>query len=290
MKKLISFAFLVCSVAAYGQVSDVSSGSVQLTSTCSNANSTCDSAGVTNFVPNSPFNVQGPQTLEMNTQGYGLVQITISGTYSGATENFEFSDDGGTTWYSQTCARSDTNLQEASETIANNAFRAIECGVGAATKFRVRQSALTSGTPIIKATMTSGLLEPAPTMQLSSAGTLGTNPCLNPHSPLKSATVSMSGTTLAQFVAAAAGQIIYPCFFFFANGSSSATVAIKAGSGSNCGTGTLTVLDAFTLPQSTASPIYINGPIAVLPANDAICYILTGTTPTGSMLMTYVQQ
>jgi hypothetical protein len=39
--------------------------------------------------------------------------------------------------------------------------------VGAATRFRVRQSAISSGQSILRATLTAGPLEPAPTVQLA---------------------------------------------------------------------------------------------------------------------------
>lgn len=290
MKRLISVALFLCLASfGFGQVSDVA-GSAVLTSTCSNANTTCDAAGTTNFNSNSAFTVLGPQTIEVNTQNYGLAQITFSGTYSGSTVNFEFSDDGGTTWYATTCTRSDTNLQETSEAIATNAYRAIECSVGAGTKFRVRQSAITSGGPRVVISLTSGLLEPAPTVQLSSAGTTGANPCANPHSSLTTTTVSMSTTSLTQFIALSGTTKIYPCSILISNSSATATVAIKTGTGSNCGTGTATFYDAFTMPASTAAPLVINGNLGAMPAGAAACYVLTGTTPTATMTFSYVQQ
>lgn len=292
MKKTISFLCLLfaASLCHAQWLSDISSGPVSLTSTCSNANSTCDTAGTTNFIPNSPFNVQGPQTLEMTTQGYGLVQVTFSGTYTGATENFEISDDGGTTWYSTTCTRIDTNVQEVSEAIATNAFRGIECAVGAATKFRVRQSAISTGGPIVKATLTSGLVEPAPTVQIAQAGVSGANACLNPHSNLQTAFVSMSTTALTQFIAASAGTRIYVCSAIFTNSTATNPVQLEYGTGSNCGTGTTVAVDKFTAPASTASPVILTGPVFVTPASQALCYIQSGTTPTASMAITYVQQ
>ena len=290
MKKLISLLFLLCSFPAHAQwLSDISSGSVYLTSTCSNANSTCDSAGVTNFIPNSPFNVQGPQTMEMTTQGYGLAQVTFSGTYSGAVENFEISDDGGSTWYTTTCARIDTNTQETSETLATNAFRGIECAVGAATKFRVRQSALTSGTVVAKATLTSGLVEPAPTVQLSLAGVSGSNACLNPHTLLTSTAVTTAGTTAAQVIALSGTAKIYLCSMSVVGQSGTTpTFSLVTGTGSNCGTGQAVLIPAFATPANTLLPFA--NPVAVSPAGAALCYLQTGTTPVSVVAMTYVQQ
>lgn len=291
MKKLISLGVLLFAASfAHAQwLSDITSGPVSLTSTCTNSNTTCDTAGVTNFIPNSPFNVQGPQTLEMTTQGYGLVQVTFSGTYNGATENFEISDDGGTTWYTTTCTRIDTNTQETSETIATNAFRGIECAVGAATKFRVRQSAITSGGPIVKATLTSGLVEPAPTVQLSLSGVTGSNACSNPHSNLQSTSFTTAGTTAVQVIALSAGTKVYICSMsVIGQSGTTPTFSLVYGTGANCVTGQTVLIPAFATPANTLFPFA--NPVQVTPAGQAVCYLQTGTTPVTVVAMTYVQQ
>lgn len=166
MKRVI--LFLICAaIASYAQNSDtripLGNGYIPLTSTCANANSTCDTAGVTNFGQNGA--VMGPQTLEFNTQGYGLAVIYVSGTSTavGSTISFEFSDDGGTSWYLNTCTRTDASIQETGEAVPSATYRAFDCGVGAATRMRVRQTAISSGTLFVSATLTTGLVEPAPT-------------------------------------------------------------------------------------------------------------------------------
>lgn len=160
-------AFLCVALAADAQQSDISLGPATLTAACTNANTTCDTANPPNFGPNGT--IVGPATLEGSTQGYGIVQITLNGvsTAVGSTLNFEFSDDGGTSWYSNTCTRSDIPVQEPSEAIPATTYRAWDCAVGAATRFRVRQSAISSGQAVVRATLTAGLLEPAPTVQLA---------------------------------------------------------------------------------------------------------------------------
>lgn len=285
MKRLIALLALFC-LPALAQNSDRHLFA-QLTSTCSNANSTCDTAGTTVF--GGLGDVLGPQTIEANVQGYGLATITASGTYSGSIIQFEFSDDGGTTWYPNTCARVDTNIQEGSEAVTTNAFRAWECSVGAATRMRVRQSAITTGGPVIGVTLTSGIVEPAPTNQLSQSGSNGSNPCANPHTNLQSAFVAMSTTSLTQFVAAVTGQKFYVCSVVATNSTATNPVTISYGTGSNCATGTQLAIDKFTAPASTASPVVIY-PGFVTPVSQALCYQQFGTTPTGSLLVNYVQQ
>src|ERR1700737_4101974 len=102
MKKLFLALTLLSAIHLCAQVSD-RTASASLTSTCSNATTTCDTAGVTVFAQYN--DVTGPQAVEMSTQNYGLAQITVHGTYSGSTINFEFSDDGGTSWYPTICTR-----------------------------------------------------------------------------------------------------------------------------------------------------------------------------------------
>ena len=166
MKKLALLAvWLALPICVLAQQSDLSIGPAFLTAACTNANTSCDPQNAPNFGPNGT--VLGPATLEGSTQGYGVVQITLNGTSTaaGATVFFEFSDDGGTSWYSNTCTRTDIPVQEASEAIPASTYRAWDCAVGAATRFRVRQSAISSGQSIWRATLTAGLLEPAPTVQ-----------------------------------------------------------------------------------------------------------------------------
>jgi hypothetical protein len=118
-------------------------------------------------------------SIPVATVGYSVATVTVNGTYAGITVNFEFSDDGGTTWYSDTCTRTDTNVQESSEALPSNQSRAWDCGVFAATNFRVRSSAFTSGTANIGITLSAASIEPAQTVSVSgnipAVGTLSDN-------------------------------------------------------------------------------------------------------------------
>jgi hypothetical protein len=118
-------------------------------------------------------------SIPVATIGYSVATVTVNGTYAGITVNFEFSDDGGTTWYSDTCTRTDTNVQESSEALPSNQSRAWDCGVFAATNFRVRSSAFTSGTANVGITLSAASIEPAQTVSVSgnvpAVGTLSDN-------------------------------------------------------------------------------------------------------------------
>jgi hypothetical protein len=118
-------------------------------------------------------------SIPVSSTGYAVATVTVNGTYAGVTVNFEFSDDGGTTYYPDTCSRTDTNLQESSEALPSNQSRAWDCGVFAATNFRVRSSAFTSGTANIGITLSAASIEPAQTVSISgnvpAVGTLSDN-------------------------------------------------------------------------------------------------------------------
>lgn len=106
-------------------------------------------------------------TVSLSTTGSGVVGVTVNGTYSGVAINFEFSDDGGTTWYTTTCTRTDLNLQETFENLPTNQTRAWDCATYASTNFRVRASSYISGTANIGLTYSAASIEPAPTVSTS---------------------------------------------------------------------------------------------------------------------------
>lgn len=292
MKKiplLCTLAALLCmALAADAQQSDVSLGPAYLTAACTNANTTCDTANTPVQGPNG--SVVGPATLEGNTQGYGEVSITVNGTStaSGATIFFEFSDDGGTSWYTNTCTRTDSAVQETSESVPGSTYRAWDCAVGAATRFRVRQSAVSSGQLVVRATLTAGLIEPAQTVQLSLNGSSGSNPCVNPHVNLQMVTGTTSGTAATQIIALSGTTKVYLCSLIVgAVSGTTPTFSLVYGTGTNCAVGQTQIVP----PVSTAVTQYgfIN-PIGLTPAGNAICYLDGGTTPVQTFTLTYVQQ
>lgn len=298
MKKLTNFAALFVLLAAClagAQISDITSpGTITLTSTCTNLHTTCDTAGVTNFNINSPFNVQGPQTIEVTTQGYGLATVSVTGTYSGSTLNFDFSDDGGNTWYQEICTRTDANIQEASEVLPSNATEAWDCGVGAATKFRVRQSALSTGAPTVRITLTTGLLEPAPSVAISA--TIGTtDPCMNPGVLKQSVPINITTATTTSLVAASGTTAVYVCSYSMTLNSivtTATTAQLEYGTGGSCtGTNALTGLyGAGGITAGVPIPIVQPSPLKATPAANGVCLVSAGATVNIQGVLTYVQQ
>lgn len=80
--------------------------------------------------------------------GYGTVTVTINGTYNTATAVFEQSDDGGVTFYGTACALQGTvtpTLQLGYTSLTNTSSM-WRCSVNGSDSFRVRSTAVSSGT------------------------------------------------------------------------------------------------------------------------------------------------
>jgi hypothetical protein len=195
-------------------------------------------------------------SIPISTAGFSVATITVNGTYAGITVNFEFSDDGGSTYYPDTCSRTDTNVQESSEALPSNQSRAWDCGVFAATNFRVRSSAFTSGTANIGITLSAAPIEPAPTVSMSGIGqvsatasangsanpiftreTDGTNPViLDPCRTQANIFKPISQTASAQLVTGTSAKKIYICSINLVTAAAN-NVAMVEGTGTVCATG-----------------------------------------------------
>lgn len=90
--------------------------------------------------------------------GYAGGLISINGTYGTATGVFEESDDGGTTYYSVICARSDGTASETGYTSLTNTNRQWACPVAGNDTVRVRSTAVASGTVNVRV----GISAPTP--------------------------------------------------------------------------------------------------------------------------------
>lgn len=93
-----------------------------------------------------------------NADGYAGGLISINGTYGTATGVFEESDDGGTTYYSVICARSDGTASETGYTSLTNTNRQWACPVAGNDTVRVRSTAVASGTVNVRV----GISAPTP--------------------------------------------------------------------------------------------------------------------------------
>lgn len=151
MKKLlILIPVLLCGMA-FGQ--STQRFSAILTAACTNATTACDATA----------NSQ----LKFGIGEYAMASVTAKGTFTGAALAFEFSDDGGVSWYPTNCTRNDASIQELSEAIPDNTNRSWDCGTAGAGVYRIRLSAIGTGGPLISASASSAQIEPAPTVSIA---------------------------------------------------------------------------------------------------------------------------
>lgn len=118
------------------------------------------------------------QTTSVTTgtiNGYESVTVSINGTFGTATAVFEVSDDGGTTWYGTQGARSDSATVESGYTTLTNTSRMWVIPVTGADQFRVRSTAVASGTVNVRISPTSAPSADAAVVSLGAAIPAGSN-------------------------------------------------------------------------------------------------------------------
>lgn len=118
---------------------------------------------------------------------------------------------------------------------------------------------------------------------------VGNNPCQNPSSTLLGVSGSTSGTTAVQVIAASGATKIYLCSMTVTGVSGTTpTFSLVTGTGTNCATGQVVLMGAWTTTANTIYPFA--PPVAITPSSSALCYLDTGTTPIQRYTITYVQQ
>lgn len=80
------------------------------------------------------------------TDGFSTATFSLSGTYSGLSAAFEQSDDGGTTWYAVDAMRVGTGQIEQGASLLTNATLMWRATISGSDSFRIRATALASGT------------------------------------------------------------------------------------------------------------------------------------------------
>jgi hypothetical protein len=140
---------------------------------------------------------------------------------------------------------------------------------------------------------------PAPTtgqtlpLQLDASGNLSvsfrttSNGCMGNNSSYASININASTTSAVQLIALAAGKKIYVCSFIVIGGGTSPTFSLVYGTGTNCGTGTTTLMGA--IPLSTTAPVASPFSVGVTAVANALCTQLAGTSPTAVGVLSYVQ-
>jgi hypothetical protein len=140
MKKfipLLLFVLACFSVPSFAQSSVQTAGTI--TTTCANAKTSC--AGTAG------------SSVETSSTNYSNVTVTINGAYTGLTIFFEFSDDGGTTYYSEGCAEAAAPATiDSTKVVSDNSNLGWYCNIPGTVRLRIRASAITGGTVNVKMT------------------------------------------------------------------------------------------------------------------------------------------
>lgn len=105
----------------------------------------------------------------------------------------------------------------------------------------------------------------------------------------QSAAVNISSSTaLTQIVPLTASNKIYVCTWNWSESGTTPTYNWQYGTGSNCGTGTATAMNAVSVTTGTiVSSPPLEGTQLVIPAGNALCLQLGGTTPSAFGYVAY---
>lgn len=299
MKKLILLLFFSLSAGAFGQaVLPNISYNGQLTSSCSTPSTACtNQVFVTGSAAmgstSTPQTAGAGSTLDIPVMNYSAATITISGTYSGVTIGFDFSDPtAGTNYFQEVCARTDVNILESSEVVPTNQVRAWQCPVWGAIRFRVRASAYSSGSANINITLTQAAIDPSLIVAAAPPVVPGsTDACQDLSQQKSSVAVNISSATTTSLVAISGTTSIYVCGWQLQTVSGTTpTIQFEYGTGAACtsptvltGTYTGAALQVFTSPSSDTS-------LLKTPSANGLCLVTGGTTPNVQGFVTFVQQ
>lgn len=111
-------------------------------------------------------------TTPTSTDGYNTATVSINGTYGTASAVFEMSDDGGITWYATQGIRSDTPVAEPGYTSLTNTTRQWTVSIQGNGAFRVRSTAVASGTANVRISISSAPSAQT-TAQIAGISTIG---------------------------------------------------------------------------------------------------------------------
>jgi hypothetical protein len=253
MKKLLFLAILgLVAITARAQtpIPNLSYNAL-LNAACATPSAFCTNTA--NPFPNVPGGTG--TTLDINSSNYAVATVTISGTYTGATVSFDFSDQtAGTNYFQVLCSRTDVNIIEAGEILPANQSRAWQCPLVATTRFRVRVSAIASGALNTWITVTQTAIDPSPTVaNLPQPTSLNSSAFTTSVQSTVTASVNVKASAGNVYGLQALNGAASTCWVQFINSAGAGTL----------GTG---VIFAIPLPASTTQPVAV-GPGDIALAN-----------------------
>lgn len=306
MKRLLLLSLVLCAIATSAQVAlpNLTYTGI-LSSTCSTANTPCVGGVVAGMggvpaLPQSNTGILGTgSALDVPTPNYNAAVITVNGTYTGSTINFEFADASGNFYYQVVCARTDINLLETNETLPSNQTRAYNCPVWGNYRFRVRQSAISTGTVTVSITLTQAAIDPSLVVAASITNIAGaSDPCQDVSAVKSNVVINIATATTTALITPVVGQGIYICGYqAVAGAGTNPSLQFEYGTGATCGTGTTVLTGAMatgvTVSATAPGPIFQGGGGNTLfksGLSAGLCIVSGGTTPNFQGFVTYVQQ
>jgi hypothetical protein len=275
VKKFLLAIIFISPFLAFGQ--SAQRFTAQLTAACSNSTSSCNGTAGSQLV-------QG-------IGEYTLGTVTVTGTFTGATISFEFSDDAGITWYQNTCTRSDIFVQEGSEALTNSTNRSWDCGLAAISFFRIRLTAISTGTVNVALTVSAAQIEPAQTVALNS-----TDPCQSSSIVKQHVFKNITTATTTAIVAPSGTLNVYICGIDFQlNSTTASTVLFEFGTGTACATSPTAVSATYSNGALVSETVHMgfggHSYFAPLGAGQGFCAVSTvGAGPTIAVDVTFIQQ
>lgn len=233
MKKLI-LALLLFSGACFAQPSTKAIPVATLSAACTNATTSCDATA----------NSQQ----KFGVGEYTIASFTVQGTFTGATVNFEFSPDGGTSWFPTSCTRNEAAVQENNEAIPDSTNRSWDCGTAAAQFYRMRLAAISSGSLIVTATLSSNQVEPSPTVSLAlptNAFNIVSNPAAGSLASASQAAAGAGIKNVATNICFSGGSAVAPAL-------TAITVNLRDGAS---GAGTVKLTFQLIIPATTGQNV-----------------------------------
>lgn len=260
MKKILAFVIL-SALAAFGQ------NPVRVTIS---ANSVCQ-----------PF----------FTKNFSTVGINVAGTFNGTlTASVQISGINGTT--SQVIPVTGVAIGAVPQATIVGTGGAVNAGftaeVSGFTQFNLCSTAWSSGSAVIDLYGTPAVDNPLYSIFPNVAGT--SDPCANPNIIPQPKVLNLSAST--KVIANVSGQQIYVCGDSYVLGGTTPTIGWEYGTGTTCGTGTTIIVAPMAITVGTPFVEGFGGRTVIgpVPASQDLCAVVTGTSPTVSGHLNFLQQ
>lgn len=189
---------------------------------------------------------------------FGTVTVSINGTYNTASAVFEQSDDGGVTFYATQCGQIGAPVLETGYTGLTNTSRMWRCSVNGADTFRVRSTAVSSGTVNVVISVTA--------FPTSNGATVGALPSSSPAASAGIVPIVGGSAASSLVLKASAGNL----YSVYAECSAACWLMVFNAVAAPSNGGTTAGVASGNLQECVAIPIGSNGAISYLPGPPSV--------------------